>query len=444
MHMDSARDRIEEIVHVYETVEQGVVDTHIKSLMQCHRAAILALSGRFAEAVEIGLQGLESVDDEAVFVRAVAPIAAGLTMEGRIDEALAMTERALEPALRVQERLPRAPAMVVFPRITALFFAGRFEEALMLIDLALKSNPNVSTSVVADANAFQGRMHLSLGRPLTAARLLRDANVTLRNYADIVEPGWCLSVEAEAHALLGHLEVAANVMAEVASKRQAGYAIFEPDRDRAMAWMDAQNGRTSAAIQNLWQAADLAAGRGQRCVEVFILEDLLRLGERRAIQRTLEVTALVDGDWAAAVNLHAVALQSSGGADHMVAAEAFGAMGCALIAAELWFTASTAFQQEGLKRRAAEAARYGSDFLAQCEGARTSALAVSPVTQQLLTRRERETAELASRGSSSGEIAEQLSMSVRTVESHLYSVFAKLGITERGQLAEAMKSQTAP
>ncbi len=333
--------------------------------------------------------------------------------------------------------------MAVFPRITALFFSGRFEEALMLIDLALKSAQNVSTSVLADANAFQGRMHLSLGRPLTAARLLRDANVTLRNYADIVEPGWCLSVEAEAHALLGHLELAADVMAEVASKRQAGYAIFEPDRDRAMAWLDAQNGRVSAAIEKLWQAADLADSRGQRCVELFILEDLLRLGERRAIQRTLEVTALVDGDWSAAVNLHAIALQSSGGADCMAAAEAFGAMGCALIAAELWFTASTAFQREGLQRRAAEAARYGSDYLAQCEGARTSALAVSPVTQQLLTRRERETAELASRGASSGEIAEQLSLSVRTVESHLYSVFAKLGITERAQLAEAMKSQTA-
>jgi DNA-binding CsgD family transcriptional regulator len=59
----------------------------------------------------------------------------------------------------------------------------------------------------------------------------------------------------------------------------------------------------------------------------------------------------------------------------------------------------------------------------------------------VLTQRERETATLAAGGASSNEIAVQLSLSVRTVESHLYSVFAKLGITDRGQLADAMSSQ---
>ena len=233
-------------------------------------------------------------------------------------------------------------------------------------------------------------------------------------------------------------------MTEIDSLRQSGYAIFQADQLRAMAWVDAETGHLSASIERLWSAADLAAGRGQRCVELFILEDLLRLGEGRAAERSLEVTALVDGDWSKAVRLHAVASQSSKGADFMAAAEAFGAMGCALIAAELWFATSAAYQREGLKRRATEASRRSSDLLAQCEGARTPALEVSPATQDALTRRERETAALAARGASNGEIAEQLSLSVRTVESHLYAVFSKLGISERSQLSEAMESRAAP
>ncbi len=39
------------------------------------------------------------------------------------------------------------------------------------------------------------------------------------------------------------------------------------------------------------------------------------------------------------------------------------------------------------------------------------------------------------------QIAEELSVSVRTVESHLYSAFAKLGITDRTQLSDALDQE---
>ena len=200
MHQDVSRERVDEVLAICETLARDVTDVRIKSFIECHRATVLALSGQFAEAIEIGLKGLDSVEDDVVAVRAVAPVVASLTMDGRIDEARSIAERSMERALRVQDRLPRAPTMVVFPLITALFFGGRFEEALGLIDIGLKSARHVSGSVLADANGFQGRFHLSLGRPRTAARLCRDANATLRHYADTVEPAWCMAIEAEAHA----------------------------------------------------------------------------------------------------------------------------------------------------------------------------------------------------------------------------------------------------
>ena len=51
-----------------------------------------------------------------------------------------------------------------------------------------------------------------------------------------------------------------------------------------------------------------------------------------------------------------------------------------------------------------------------------------------LSRREREVALLAARGETAPQIAEHLSISERTVESHLVSVYAKLGVASKAEL----------
>ncbi len=56
-----------------------------------------------------------------------------------------------------------------------------------------------------------------------------------------------------------------------------------------------------------------------------------------------------------------------------------------------------------------------------------------------LTARERDIATLAAQGESSKAIAAQLFLSVRTVNNHLQSVYSKLGVTGRGQLAVALE-----
>jgi DNA-binding NarL/FixJ family response regulator len=53
-----------------------------------------------------------------------------------------------------------------------------------------------------------------------------------------------------------------------------------------------------------------------------------------------------------------------------------------------------------------------------------------------LTEREREIVTLAARGLSNRAIAEQLVVSVRTVEGHLYNASGKLGVANRSELGE--------
>jgi DNA-binding NarL/FixJ family response regulator len=60
-----------------------------------------------------------------------------------------------------------------------------------------------------------------------------------------------------------------------------------------------------------------------------------------------------------------------------------------------------------------------------------------------LTAREREVAELISLGASNKEIADRLGITERTVKAHLTSVFQKLHLSSRLQLAVRMLSASS-
>lgn len=63
-----------------------------------------------------------------------------------------------------------------------------------------------------------------------------------------------------------------------------------------------------------------------------------------------------------------------------------------------------------------------------------------PATKELLSKREREIAELVVEGQSSREIAEKLFISVRTVEQHRNHILKKLGARNTAQLVVLLKS----
>jgi DNA-binding CsgD family transcriptional regulator len=82
------------------------------------------------------------------------------------------------------------------------------------------------------------------------------------------------------------------------------------------------------------------------------------------------------------------------------------------------------------------AARAESELLAT--GARPRRIALSGVAS--LTPSERRVAELAAEGPTNREIAQALFVTQRTVEVHLTSIYRKLGINSRSQLAEALRT----
>lgn len=79
-------------------------------------------------------------------------------------------------------------------------------------------------------------------------------------------------------------------------------------------------------------------------------------------------------------------------------------------------------------------------FAAECGGPRTPALQRS--TPPRLTVREREVTDLVAAGLSNAEIARRLVLSVRTVETHLAHVYAKLRVNDRTALGEVTRERT--
>jgi DNA-binding NarL/FixJ family response regulator len=66
----------------------------------------------------------------------------------------------------------------------------------------------------------------------------------------------------------------------------------------------------------------------------------------------------------------------------------------------------------------------------------------TPDTLDELTPQELQIAQMAAGGLSNRDIGQRLFLSHRTVESHLYRVFPKLGVTSRAQLAGVLGSKT--
>ena len=108
-----------------------------------------------------------------------------------------------------------------------------------------------------------------------------------------------------------------------------------------------------------------------------------------------------------------------------------------LLAAECSAAEALAHDARGASS-AAEAARTRCDtLLCRCGAARPTTLDRLR-TPSPLTARERQIALLAATGSTTREIADQLSLAVRTVDSHLAHVYTKLGIDGRRELAATL------
>lgn len=187
-----------------------------------------------------------------------------------------------------------------------------------------------------------------------------------------------------------------------------------PTSGGAYVWLRAARGDTAGALESI--TGD----------DAYALYNAVRLGEPALVADRL---TRLPGEPAALLARHADALTQGDGPALDQAAERLEQRGFLLFAAEAHTQAASAHRDP----RAARMSRTRAVTLARrCQGARTPAL--SGLVLGELTARQRQIVALAAAGLSNREIADRLTLSIRTVGNHLHSAYTRLGATDRGSL----------
>ncbi|AWS48198.1 hypothetical protein DKM19_05795 [Streptosporangium sp. 'caverna'] len=160
--------------------------------------------------------------------------------------------------------------------------------------------------------------------------------------------------------------------------------------------------------------------------DVFALHDAVRLGAPALVAERL---GREPGDLASLLTTHATALISRDGQSLDRVANRLEQRGLLLHAAEASAQAAMIHRDH----RAARTSRNRASTLARrCQGARTPVLVDATLGE--LTPRQRQIVGLAATGLTNRQIAEQLTLSIRTVANHLYGAYERLGSGDRAGL----------
>jgi DNA-binding CsgD family transcriptional regulator/tetratricopeptide (TPR) repeat protein len=240
---------------------------------------------------------------------------------------------------------------------------------------------------------------------------------------------------ARAYAAVGRPEQAERVLEDCKEHAGRSMALHEPQRIIAKSWLAAATGGERPAVELACAAADLAHRSGQYAVEAEALHHAARFGDRTVAMRLAALTEHVGGRLVGLYARHAAAVAELDGAALDAASADFGEAGLMLSAADAAAQAAVRHDHDGRRRDSSESAARALRLAAQCGGAVTPAIrsAAQPLP---VTSREREIASLIAAGLSNREIAERLTVSIRTVEGHIYRACIKLDVTDRDELGK--------
>lgn len=277
---------------------------------------------------------------------------------------------------------------------------------------------------------WQGIVAGRRGRVQTAARWLREAA------AAVSASRFCFAVPlaAELSMALAAAGEPAEARAVLATAEDVpGGGLLAGWQSAAQVWLLGVEGRVSAATE----AAVAAVSKPDDPAQLLqVLHTVIRLRATGVVADELEVLAAdLDGALPATMVAHSRALSARDGVTLDEVAGRFEALGSLLLAAEVAAQASAVHRSDGSTVAARGSAARSRAWAQECEDARTPALGLLEASTEL-TRRELEIASMAATGLTSKAIAEQLVVSVRTVDNVLRAVYAKLGVSGRGELSQ--------
>jgi DNA-binding CsgD family transcriptional regulator len=424
---------IEDAWQAAEKAEAVITDGGLRDEIRARRSWMLLFTEGPRAAAEMAEPLLLRTTGRAL-VWASISASPSLSHLGRVDASLDAAARGYEANLALVEPLDWYPWIFVYHRCLALAYAGHFDQA---DELAAAQYQQALTDRSPEGQGYFAWYWAQTigerGRIRTATRYAREAVALFRQLDQPVLVRGALIHLALALAFSGSANDAREALAQHDSYGRAD-PFWSVDLLQARAWTAVAAGDLPQGRHLLDQAATVGEGNGHLVGAAAAVHDLARLGHAEQVtSRLAALAAQIEGELASAKLAHtqSLAQRDPMGLDN--ASVSFEAIGADLLAAEAAANAAGAWQHAGDPRRAAAATHRAATLGQRCEGAITPALQ-SIETRARLTPAERDAALLAAAGHSNKEIADQLCLSIRTIESRLQHVYEKLGLSGRDQL----------
>lgn len=376
-----------------------------------------------------------------VALRALAVRVAAAAYRGLIADAEAAAERGIELLGGWQV----APSISADRLLTLLSLARRAAGHLAAGEaLATRRYQAAIGEGADDVQAgwalARGELALARGHVETSLRWLREAAVLLRRHITVFGVhglSWSLGCLAQAAAIAGELDTAQRALDEA---NDVASDLYVPTYELGRAWLLAAHGHLDEACDAALEAAAHARACRSEAFEAEALHLAVRLGAAdRASTRLGELATQLRLPLVAAFAAHAAAAAGADAPGLETAAATFSELGTHLLAAEASAQAASLYRRAGRSAPARAAVGRSQLLLERCGPARTPALLLAG-RASALTPREREIAALAARGLPNRRIAEELVLSVRTVENHLHNAYTKLGVADRVELADVLSA----
>ena len=367
----------------------------------------------------------------------LADISAGA---GRTSQAVAVADAGYTNVARSFDA-PHMRFNIADAHVSALLLAGRIAEAVDVAERVRLQAADLPGAAQMLGAAVAGRAALSAGRLQSAGALFEQAAVGLSATHAL---GWGYRYQVPrvtALAMCGSTADAATALAAL-DKQRRPFRLLDFERSLARAWVAAGQGAVSEAITGLLSAAERTSAKGQFAAEVLCLQTATQFGDRTSSPRLRELESIVEGPRVNVAARFAEALRDGEADELSSVSEEFERMGDLVAAVDAAAQAALAYRNQG-RRGSALGCAARADALAElCGGAWTPARrqASEPVP---FTDREREIVMLIGEGLSNRAVAERLTVSVRTVESHIYRAMSRTGTTSRDELAALLPRHSA-
>jgi DNA-binding CsgD family transcriptional regulator len=332
-----------------------------------------------------------------------------------------------------QESVATSPGLAEF-HAYALLAAGCVDEAVSIAEQGHRLYAGMPGMAQSMAEAAMGMTALGSGDLIAAQRHLDSARTGFGDYGEVSGLFYRFRIlYTEVLARSGKRDAAA-YLATTRDSRHPAYEYVESGYLLASAWVAANSGRVAEALELAYQAAEFANDHGQLAREVLSLQTAVQFGDASSADRLAELATVVEGPRASLTARYARDLAVGDAAGLDVVSRDLEAMGDVLAAADAAAQAATSHRLSGRKGSSLTASARAHVLAKNCGGAVSPALRAALVPLPF-TRREHEIASLVSDGLTNKEIADATTLSVRTVEGHVYQASAKAGVTSRSELS---------